>query len=45
MYEECFGTKFRVLGSVEMCLIELFCFEEAEYPYIENAIICEMRKN
>ena len=25
--------------------VELFCFEEAEYPYIENAIICEMRKN
>ena len=44
MYWEGFGTKFMIIGSVEVCLIELFCFEKAECHYIENAIFCEMSK-
>ena len=33
------------MGSVEVGLIKLFCFEQEEFPYIEDAIICKMRKN
>ena len=33
-----------IIGSVEVCLIELFCFEKAECHYIEHAIFCEMSK-
>ena len=34
-----------VIGSVEVGLIKLFCFEQEEFPYMEDAIIIKMRKH